>query len=603
MKPIYLILLALLLCISASSAATITTALNVTVTSSQAGPWMVGNSSYNQTLTLPDAGLTNFPGKEFAFTIKVNPGTNWVRIVGTGGDTIGGAAIFATSDYPANVVVYSDGTNWQVKSYKGLWYKDGVAETLDWSGVTTTQTFPTDLAMGANDITGAGNVNATAVYSGGELQRNQANPDYTVWMNSTHTIAENSFGTYVDAHPINTNDEGVIQTAMTNAHGTVLIKRGSVPYVVSPVFAGFTMKDDLIVRGESTKTEIRISTGKVFLYDGVSRSSVRDLTINVTSAASDVFYFVTENGFICDNVVDNVIITSTGDRTYRGMLIDISNAQGRFTRNHLSNILMLNPGTGIYLSVSGTEGGWIGGNQFKNIMISNPIIGVDHSLGSGASATCIQNNVFDAVVVQTGDRTTYGFKEIGGLGERFTACPVYDWETADSPVYAYHFSTQWRCPAKYCVLNGGSYSGKSTVYVSSLTEDLDITSLFGAIHITDLGIRTRFSAVGFGQGITTASNISVYARPDITYFVGNASNNQTITLPDAAISSVIGVPFSFVVNTDPGSYYFRLTATGADHIGGNDYYIITETGTVNVISDGTDYHIQSHEGTWIAAGA
>ena len=169
MKPIYLILIALMLCISVSSAAPITSGLNVTVTSSQVGPWLVGNSSYNQTLTLPDAGLANFPGKEFAFTVKVNPGTHWVRLVGTGGDTIGGAAIYATTDYPANVVIYSDGTNWLVKSYKGLWYKDGVAETLDWSSITTTQTFPTDLAMGTNDITGAGNVNATAVYCDGHL--------------------------------------------------------------------------------------------------------------------------------------------------------------------------------------------------------------------------------------------------------------------------------------------------------------------------------------------------------------------------------------------------------------------------------------------------
>ena len=131
MKPIYIILVALMLCIGASDAIAITSGTNDTVKATQPGPWMVGNSSYNQTLTLPDAGLTNFPGKEFAFTIKVNPGTHWVRLVGTGGDTIGGAAIYATTDYPANVVVQSDGTNWLVKSYKGLWYKDSVAETLD----------------------------------------------------------------------------------------------------------------------------------------------------------------------------------------------------------------------------------------------------------------------------------------------------------------------------------------------------------------------------------------------------------------------------------------------------------------------------------------
>jgi len=106
-----------------------------------------------------------------------------------------------------------------------------------------------------------------------------------------------------------------------------------------------------------------------------------------------------------------------------------------------------------------------------------------------------------------------------------------------------------------------------------------------------------------GIGITTSLDRTVSAKPGVVFFVGNASANQTFTLPDAATVNLKGFPFEFVVNTDPGSYYFRLTATGADHIGGNDYYIITELGAAKVVSDGNDYHVQMHEGNWTSSGA
>ena len=106
-----------------------------------------------------------------------------------------------------------------------------------------------------------------------------------------------------------------------------------------------------------------------------------------------------------------------------------------------------------------------------------------------------------------------------------------------------------------------------------------------------------------GLGITTSLDRTVSAKPGVVFFVGNASANQTFTLPDAATANLKGFPFEFVVNTDPGSYYFRLTATGGDDIGGNNYYVITEPGALKVTSDGTDYHVQSHEGTWVASAA
>lgn len=106
-----------------------------------------------------------------------------------------------------------------------------------------------------------------------------------------------------------------------------------------------------------------------------------------------------------------------------------------------------------------------------------------------------------------------------------------------------------------------------------------------------------------GIGITKTMDFSVPATQGITYIVGNASANQTATLLDAATSGLKGLPFTFVVSTDPGSYYFRLTATGADHIGGNDYYVITEPGSISVVSDGSVYHVLYHEGTWAAVAA
>ncbi len=106
----------------------------------------------------------------------------------------------------------------------------------------------------------------------------------------------------------------------------------------------------------------------------------------------------------------------------------------------------------------------------------------------------------------------------------------------------------------------------------------------------------------YGIGITTALNKTGTATPSLMWFVGNATYNQTYTLPDAATTGWKGWPITFIVAVDPGSNYFRLNATGGDDVAGNNYYATTDLGaSLTAVSDGTDYEIiGTPKGTWVA---
>ena len=81
------------------------------------------------------------------------------------------------------------------------------------------------------------------------------------------------------------------------------------------------------------------------------------------------------------------------------------------------------------------------------------------------------------------------------------------------------------------------------------------------------------------------------------YFVGNASANQTLTLPAAA--SADGCSLVFVVKANVGSYNVVIDGDDAETINGaatktnSDQYSMLE-----VTSDGTAWYITDSIGTW-----
>lgn len=82
---------------------------------------LCGNSGANQTITLKDAATPDWSGKPVKFSVKTDPGANYVRIVATGGDLVGGGAVLRTTDYPASIEVASIGASYVVLNHEGSW--------------------------------------------------------------------------------------------------------------------------------------------------------------------------------------------------------------------------------------------------------------------------------------------------------------------------------------------------------------------------------------------------------------------------------------------------------------------------------------------------
>jgi hypothetical protein len=125
--------------------------------------------------------------------------------------------------------------------------------------------------------------------------------------------------------------------------------------------------------------------------------------------------------------------------------------------------------------------------------------------------------------------------------------------------------------------------------------------MFKIISILIIILVLGINAQALNANVTI--NATIDSNPNMLYFVGNTSHNQTITLPDAATSGWKGKILYFVLNADTGTHYFRLYAVGADHINENDYYYTTTyPASVVIVSDGADYHvIGTPLGTWTAA--
>jgi hypothetical protein len=88
-----------------------------------------------------------------------------------------------------------------------------LSQKPSWVDLNTSQTFPTNLAMGSNDITGVGSATADEVYSGGELQRNQTQGATIVYIKNGRVIAENSTGYIIDSGIANSVDARVTESA------------------------------------------------------------------------------------------------------------------------------------------------------------------------------------------------------------------------------------------------------------------------------------------------------------------------------------------------------------------------------------------------------
>lgn len=92
---------------------------------------------------------------------------------------------------------------------------DAVSQKTGWDGINTSQTFPSNLAMGTNDITGAGSVTADEVYSGGELQRNQTSIyNASIDIIDGRIVIFNSTGRIVASGIAGTDDAVVINSVV-----------------------------------------------------------------------------------------------------------------------------------------------------------------------------------------------------------------------------------------------------------------------------------------------------------------------------------------------------------------------------------------------------
>jgi len=115
------------------------------------------------------------------------------------------------------------------------------------------------------------------------------------------------------------------------------------------------------------------------------------------------------------------------------------------------------------------------------------------------------------------------------------------------------------------------------------------SSFVGPATFSDALVLTPYSATTD----TATTNTSI---PGL-WFVGNASANQTITLPDAATAS--GAEMTFVITVDPGSYYVIIDGYNSEKINGADTKKANaQYEVLDIVCDVTAWFIKSYVGTW-----
>lgn len=126
-----------------------------------------------------------------------------------------------------------------------------------WGDINTTQTFPTDLDLGVNDLT------ANAVYSGGELQRNQTQvQSVTVLLRGSDVVVQNSTG-----HDIYVgNFSAAMNYSVANYKSIALA--GDTTFTATTKIAGFPLSYTSYVE---VPTVISGSGGTNIVYSGNDR--------------------------------------------------------------------------------------------------------------------------------------------------------------------------------------------------------------------------------------------------------------------------------------------------------------------------------------------
>jgi len=130
--------------------------------------------------------------------------------------------------------------------------------------------------------------------------------------------------------------------------------------------------------------------------------------------------------------------------------------------------------------------------------------------------------------------------------------------------------------------------------ITTFTTGAGAVSLVGPTTLT----RTLSYSV---NASTTVDTVLTSASTKTAYGIDAHSANVTLTLPDAA--TVTGRIYKIATNVDPGTYYVKVTATGADKLGGSGgaTTLMTTSGAagISLISDGTLYLIDGAYGTWV----
>ena len=268
-----------------------------------------------------------------------------------------------------------------------------------------------------------------------------------VYIEGTHIVAEDADGKVIVSGVAGTDDDLVRDAALgyisSIGSGLLEIAAGSYIWTTKP-----TLFDNLVIRGQGENTKIALGANVTPIEISITGSAYEEITVQVSSLYFEVFngqtnpiILLAANGggagaLVRRCILRDITINNSHASNRAFNTIELHGiAAGGVLENKFENIILSDSGgCNVGIKLWGTTSGWCNSNEFRNVFIWKPVIGVDISHDT-APSEC-SGNIFYNTGIEPATWTTDGFKCAASYN-KFIGCVLWDWGTAVAPNFQY----------------------------------------------------------------------------------------------------------------------------------------------------------------------